>query len=267
MVLLCMLGLNGTARGDALFVDRSAFRAIEKRVDTPVSPIPLAKRLEALGRVGLLRTEDGFRSAGHPEMFPAMRALALRTGGKLSGFDFFAFLNLEFRNLEKRYKPVPEDYFAPLVIARREAALRLDAAARKLGLRPTVATFWKVDYKYKGAQVLCVSSLEGELDIRVTETYRWDDPALINDRLKKEPPAFQKHALRRIWRCDACATTHLGRFVTVLKKRQRVCGGGVIGFRFSNPAEEDIRMIEELVRLRREIVDELKATPHNSAAR
>jgi hypothetical protein len=124
--------------------------------------------------------------------------------------------------------------------------------------RPVISTFWKVDYKYKGTQVMCVDSLEGNLDIRVTETYSWDDPALINDRLAKEPAEFQKYALCHVWRCVACATTHLGQFVTILGKRQRVCGGGVIGFHWRNPSGEDIRALDRFVRLRCEIIDEIK---------
>ena len=258
-VLLCMLALAGTPRGDALAVSQRDIPAISKRVNSAVSPIPLEKRLEALRRFGLVQTDDGFRSERHPELFPAMCALSKNTGGKLSGFEFFAFCNAEFRTLKAKYKPSPEDYFEPLVRERREAALALDAIAAQNGLRPAINTFWKVDYKYKGVQVLCVNSYEGDLDIRVTETYHWDDPALINDRLAREPTEFQRYALRHVWRCDACATTHLGRFVTVLGKRQRVCGGGVIGFRWRNPSGEDIPAIERLIHLRCGIVDELKA--------
>lgn len=264
MALLCMLGRAGTPRGDILAISEEEFPAIAKRVSSSVSPIPLEKRLEALARVGLAGAECGFRATSHPGMFPAMCALARQTDGKLSGFAFFAFSNAEFRNIAASYRPTAEDYFRPLVRERREAARALDEIAGKSGLRPVVSTFWKVDYKYKGAQVMCVSSFEGELDIRVTETYHWDDPALINDRLAREPAEFQRYALRHVWRCDACATTHLGRFVTVLGKRQRVCGGGVIGFRWRNPSGEDIRAVERMIQMRREIVDELKAKsePH-----
>ncbi len=258
-VLLCMLGLFGTPRGRALVVSERDIPVIAKRVNAPVSPIPLERRLEALRRVGLTQTEDGFRSELHPDLFPAMCALAKRTGGKLSGFEFFAFQNAEFRALGGKYRPAPADYYQPLVRARREAALALDAVAARNGLRPVISTFWKVDFKYKGVQVLCVNSYEGELDVRVTETYHWDDPALINDRLARESAAFQREVLRHVWRCDACATTHLGRFVTILGKRQRVCGGGVIGFRWRNPSAEEIRTIERLIELRREVVDDLKA--------
>ncbi len=258
MLLLCMLGLSGTPRGDALTVPAEAFPAIEKRVNGPTSPIPLDARLAALTRVGFLKTGDGFRAQARPNLFPALCALAKKTGGKLSGFEFFAFCNAEFRALGAKYRPTPEDYFSPLVRERRAAAATLDDIAAKNGLHSVISTFWKADYKYRGAQAFCVNSFEGELDIRVTETYNWDDPALINDRLAKESPAFQRDALRHVWRCDACATTHLGRFVTVLGKRQRVCGGGVIGFRWRNPTPEDIRVIERLIELRCEIIDEAK---------
>ena len=258
MVLLCVLGLSGTPRGDALLVPEETYPAIARRVNGPTSPISLEARLAALSRVGLERTDDGLRARTHPNLFPALCALAKKTDGKLSGFAFFAFCNAEFRTLGAKYRPAPEDYFEPLVRERRAAAVALDNFATNNGLYPVISTFWKADYKYKGVQVLCVNSFEGELDIRVTETYNWDDPALINDRLEKEPHAFQRNALRHVWRCDACATTHLGRFVTILGKRQRVCGGGAIGFRWRNPAPEDIGAIERLIELRCEIISEMK---------
>jgi len=99
---------------------------------------------------------------------------------------------------------------------------------------------------------------ESMLDVRIIGTYNWDDHTLINSRLERESPEFQKQALRHVWRCNACATTHLGMFVTVLGKRQRVCGGGQIGFRWYNPADDELEYIKKLIQLRIEIIDEIK---------
>ncbi|MDR0324674.1 MAG: hypothetical protein LBI19_01090 [Oscillospiraceae bacterium] len=99
---------------------------------------------------------------------------------------------------------------------------------------------------------------EHMLDIRIVSAYNQDDPALINSRLEKEPPEFQKQALRHVWRCNACSTSHLGAFVTVLGKRQRVCGGGLIGFRWRDPDDEGLEMLKRLIAFRCEIIDEIQ---------
>lgn len=259
LTLLCLLGRHGVLQGDTLCVHPENMPSIAKQVSTTTSPISLEKRLAALARVGFVMSDIGFVSANHPGMFPALCALAQRDD-KLSGFNFFAFTCAEFRNIGKKYKPTYEDYFQPLCADQRAKALALHDFALHHKLNPTISTFWKVDYKYRGVQVMCVSSAgdcETKLDIRLVGTYNWDDPALINDRLALTPPAFQRHALRHVWHCDACSTSHLGRFVTVLGKRQRVCGGGVIGFRWGNPTDEDIASIERMIQLRREIIDEI----------
>lgn len=256
--LLFLLGQSGILRDDHILVSSEDMRSMGKSVNTSVSPIPLENRLAALARIGLIENEGVFHSTRHPDMFPALISLTRSTGGKYSGFGGFAFDNAEFRNIEKKYKPTPEDYFQPLVRSRYETARTLHELARKNGCRSVISTFWKVDYKYKGVQVMCMDCTEGDLDIRITETYHWDDPELINGRLAQEPPEMQNYALRHLWRCTGCATDHLGQFVTVLGKRQRVCGGGVIGFRWRNPSEEDLKPLERFLQVRCEIIEQLK---------
>ena len=259
MVLLYMMGRLGVLSGDILSLSPDDLKEADKRTNTSVSPIPLAVRLRALARVGLLQEGGGFVSKRHPGMFPAMCALA-KKAKKQSGFDYFAFKNAEFRNIGANYKPTYEDYFHPLIESQLKQANTLHEYAIKMGLKPTVSTFWKVEYKYKGAQVMCIGTEgdhERKLDIRLVGTYNWDDPGLINDRLIKESPEFQKYAVRHVLRCDACSTAHLGRFVTVLGKRQRVCGGGLIGFRWNNPDDGDVEAIKQFIRLRMEIIEEI----------
>ena len=261
MVTLYMLGKLGMPEGGALVVADSDYKLMEKRVASPVSPIALGARLAALSRIGLICGEGGrFISERYPKMFPALCGLAGKSI-KESGFNFFMFNTLDFRNLGAKHKPGLQDYFRPLPSAGRDAAYALHDFAVANKLAPSINTFWKVDYKYKGAQVMCIGSeFENEriLDIRIICTYNWDDPALINGRLEKEPPEFQREILRRVWRCDACSTSHLGRFVTVLGKRQRVCGGGVIGFRWHNPSVSEMENIKRIIQLRCDIIDEIK---------
>lgn len=257
-MLMCLLGQAGEADGARLGLPAGALEQAERRIRTAVRPQSLEERLRALERVGLVRCEGGLESLRFPGMFAALCALARTVGDRLSGFGYFNFCNAEFRALRPGFKPSPEDYFRPLAAERRALAQELDGAARALGCRPTINTFWKVDYKYRGLQVMCLESGEGELTVRLTETYAWDDPELINGRLLREEPDVQRAALKRLWRCDACSTSHLGQFVTVLGRRQRVCGGGVIGFRWLNPGESDRALIEKLMGMRIGIADELK---------
>ncbi len=258
MLVLGMLGLYGTVQEEHLVIPSEIFPIIEKRVNSPTSPIALEQRLSAMARVGFICEGNMLNSKKHPLMFPALCALAHKMDNKLSGFSYFLFSNCDFRNLKKNYKPTYEDYFRPLVRERWKQAMSLHQIAIEHGCKPTINTFWKVDYKYKGVQVMCIDTLEGDMDIRVTETYNWDDANLINKRLEKETPEFQTYALRNLWRCNGCSTSHLGCFVTVLGKRQRVCGGGIIGFKWRNPVETDIEIIGHMIGLRCEIIDEMK---------
>ncbi|MDR0294225.1 MAG: hypothetical protein LBH95_08760 [Oscillospiraceae bacterium] len=260
IALLCMLGKAGVLDGDTLGVSESDLAVMDQQVSTARSPISLAKRLKALSRVGLTSDSGQFISTRYPGMFPAICALAKKCE-KLSGFAFFAFGNADFRPLGAKYKPTYEDYYAPLISEQREQAESLHDFALQNNMSPAIGTFWKVDYKYKGAQVMCVGSMgdcERLLDVRIIGAYNWDDPALINGRLEREPREFQKQALRHIWRCDACSTSHLGMFVTVLGKRQRVCGGGMIAFRWRNPAGGDLEILKRLIQMRCEIIDEIR---------
>lgn len=260
--LLYWLGRLGTVREGGLAVSGEDLAVIGPRVSTSTSPIALEVRLKALERVGLLQVEGGFASGRYPQMFAALHAMAQRAD-KQSGFPYFAFGTADFRALGPKYKPAPEDYFWPLITAQREDALALHAFALAKGLKPTIQTFWKVDYKYRATQVMCIGSewdFERMLDIRIVGTYAWDDPELINGRLRREPEQFQRTVLRNVWRCDACSTTHLAAFVTILGRRQRVCGGGMIGFRFRNPGTEEMAVLRRLVELRVEILEELHAT-------
>jgi hypothetical protein len=199
----------------------------------------------------------GFVSVRHPNMFMGMCALA-NSSEKMNSFGYFAFQNLELRNIRSKYKPIYEDYVHPLISGRRSVADEIDACARNIKLKPACNTFWKVDYKYAGAQVMCLENDHGDLIIRITATYSWDDPALINNRLGGESSEFQRYILRHLWGCTGCSTSHLGVFVIVLGHKRRVCMGGGIGFRWTNPTHEDVDAIRKCLEFRCGIIDELK---------
>lgn len=256
-VFLCALARESEVQGGALLLPPGVLEAAGKRACGPSSPIPLNQRLEALKRVGLLPEGDRLVSVRHPDMFAGMCALA-KSSEKMSSFGYFAFQNLEFRNIGAKYKPAYEDYMNPLVAARRAIADEIHGSALALKARPACNTFWKVDYKYKGAQVMCLENEHGDLGIRITGTYGWDDPALINSRLEGESPEFGKYILRHIWGCTGCSTTHLGAFATILGQKRRVCMSGGIGFRWWNPTAGDLEAIQKCLAFRCEIIDELK---------
>lgn len=259
--LLYKLGTYGETSGETLVFSSEALDKYDKTLKGSVRSICVADMFKAMARVGITVRENEVTSKEYPTMFPALCALS-RLARTNSGFDFFAFRTLDFRNLNGRHKPAYKDYFRPLTEMQKKQAYALQDFAASRKMKPTISTFWKVDYKYKGSQVMCIGSEwnlgEMALDIRVMGTYHWDDPSLINDRLAQESPDFQKNILRHILRCTACSTTHLGMFVTVLGKKQRVCGGGAIAFRWKNPDDEDMAVIKRVIELRCGIIDEQK---------
>lgn len=257
LVLLYSLAQFGDLKNNILTVSKDNLDIINKRVSSSVSPISLDKRLDALQNIGLSNKSGELISLRYPNMFLAMNALA-KKAEKLSGFDFFAFCNAEFRNLNSKYRPSHEDYFKSLYSGLRKHANTLHIYANENRMAPSINTYWKVDYKYKGVKVMFLSSHDCNLVVGIIGTYSSDDPNLINDRLAKESPEFQKLALRNLWRCDACATSHLGCIITVLGKKQRVCYGGQIAFKWNNPSDSDIEHIKKLIQFRIEIIDELK---------
>ena len=256
-VLLCLMGRSGELEGDVLTIPQKALDDMAKRSSGPSSPINLSTRLKGLGRVGLIQKGESFVSARYPDMFLGMCALA-KSSENMNSFGYFAFQNLEFRNIQTRYKPTYEDYTNPLTAGRRAVADEIYSCALKEKAKPACNTFWKVDYKYAGAQVMCLENDHGDLIIRITATYSWDDPALINNRLTGESPKFQHYILRHLWGCTGCSTSHLGAFAYVLGHKRRVCMGGGIGFKWTNPTHEDVDAIRKCIAFRCRIIDELK---------
>ncbi len=253
--LLYVLGQKGVVSGETLTLSPDARADIAKAVKTSVSPIPLDKRLTALSRVGLAERDGVVVSERHPGIFSAMAALAgahQTKPGMCGGFGFFAFQNAEFRNIVKPYKPAPEDYLHPLVPERKARAEDLHAWASENKLRPDISTFWKVNYKYKGNQTMCVESQDGVLRVRVVISYGESDA--LDQRLALEPAETQKHALRHLQRCTLCNPKCGGPYVTLLGRRSRRCGG-VLGFQWINPDKDDLEMIKQFAGYRIDMTD------------
>lgn len=253
--LLYVLGQRGKADGGLLTLSPDDRADIARQVKTSVSPISLEHRLQALSRIGLAEREGGLKSEQYPGIFPAMTALACAhqtKPGMCSGFGFFAFQNAEFRNLGSPYRPTPEDYFHPLTAEQKMHAEALHGWASANKLRGDVSTFWKVNYKYKGNQTMCVESQDGVLRVRVTVSYGESDA--LNERLSLEPPETQRYALRHLQRCTLCNPKCGGPFVTLIGKRNRRCGG-VLGFQWGNPVGDDLEMIQHIVGYRTGMID------------
>lgn len=254
MFTLNKMGYLGNLWGQTLKLTEEDMTVIEKAVNTSVSPISLEKRLKALSRVGLVRTEKGFVSERYPYMFPALTAMAGKTGGTSSGFDFYLFTKADFRNINKNYKPNHVDYFDVLTSERREMAYKVHDIVSKYGCKEVISTFLKTDYKYKGTQVMLIDSAEGNLLVRVTEVYNWDNQSVFMDRLEKESEEMKHYASRHLWRCTGCSTSHVGQMISFLGQSCRVCGGGLIGFIWYNPTVDDLDKIEWFVKSRCEII-------------
>lgn len=262
---LCRIAYMGVLKGDKLILSGEDLTAIEKAVNTSTSPISLKKRLEAFTLTGLISKENdkdsstiSIHSTNHPKMFPAMIALAKKTKGTYSGFNFFLFLKTDFRNINKNYHPTAEDYFAPLAVERKKIGLQIHKLALDLGFKIDISTFFKVNYKYKGAQVMLIDTKDNTLDIRITEVYSWDNQTVFTDLLDKQSDEMKHYADRHLWRCTACATTHVGTMIEFLGKHNRVCGGGQIGFVWRNPVTSDDEKIKYFLNTRCQIIEALK---------
>lgn len=255
MFTLSLLAYEGTLENDTLVVPKEVYAAIDKKVNTSTSPISLEQRLTALERTGLIETEQGFVCKSYPQMFLSLCTLSQKTKGKSSGFPYFLYSKLDFRNITSNYKPVPSDYFSPLSEDRKYLAYKIHDLLIKAGCKPKISTFFKVEYKYKGKQVIQLDTAESTLRVRITDAYAWEEHDEINEKLKMLPIEDQKEALRHVWRCTACSTSHLGMFVTILGHKCRVCGGGQIAFNWEDPVEKEISLMEKLWNMRLELVD------------
>ena len=115
-------------------------------------------------------------------------------------------------------------------------------------------TFWKVNFTWKSTFVVQMSTEGNHLIIRVCGAYRWEDQPFFNRLLEGKSEQLQKYAVRHLNYCTGCASKHLGMFAEVLGKRKRVCGGGEIGFRVTDPTPEDFLYFKEFIQMRRNFI-------------
>lgn len=263
---LCCMAYLGELDGEQLILTQENIAEIEKTVNTSTSPVSLEKRLAAFERVGLLSTENAkdetriFRCANHSNMFHAMILLAEKTKMVCSGFNFYLFTKADFRNITQNYIPTVEDYIAPLPEGLRKTATALHELAVSVGCKVAISTFLKINYKYKGKEVLLIDTYEGALNVRITEVYAWEDRSFFMDRLLAQTQERKRYADRHLWRCTACATSHIGQQIEFLGRNNRVCGGGQIGFIWNNPSIDELAEMEFFIKTRCEMQDYLKSS-------
>ena len=102
---------------------------------------------------------------------------------------------------------------------------------------------------------------DGVLDIRITEVYAWDDRTFFMNRLLSQSEERKRCADRHLYRCTACATSHVGQQIEFLGRHNRVCGGGMIGFVWKNPELKEFDDLEFFIKVRCEMINYLKSLP------
>lgn len=105
---------------------------------------------------------------------------------------------------------------------------------------------------------MLIDTKDGILDIRITEAYSWDNQQIFKDLLDMESDEMKHYADRHLWRCTACATTHVGTMIEFLGRHNRVCGSGQIGFLWRNPGAKDDEKIQYFIRTRCKLIDDIK---------
>lgn len=262
---LLALGTAGEVEGQRLVIPAAEYKKIRLRFDKSCNPkrkiadnrIPYQTRLAALERTGLFIIEQEgaaiVSSKSYPAMLPAMQALA-KSAGNVKTFGKQGFYNCEFRQLFHRYTPQYEDVMRPLPKPLRETADNFYDLAMEWKLRPSCTTFWKVNFTWKSTFVVQMSTDGNHLIIRVCGAYRWEDQPFFNRLLAEKSVELQKYAVRHLNYCTGCASKHLGMFTEVLGKRKRVCGGGEIGFRVTDPTPEEFLYFKELIQMRQNFI-------------
>lgn len=247
-----------------LYIEKVAFEQIHRNYDNQLSKkknlinmvIPYDTRLKALERNGVtLKTlEDNMiiSSETYPNMLLAMYQLAI-SSKRVKTFGHFNFDNCEFRQIYHPYTPCYEDVVRTLPEERIQVSNHINSYLEEKHSKPKCETYWKVNYKYKGTQLLQISTCGENLRVRITLAYWWDDSELVNSRLEQLELEVQRYCLRNLNYCVGCSISHKGGIAVVLGQRKRLCGG--IGIDINNPNEDEIDIIKRLIEIRCDIIE------------
>jgi hypothetical protein len=269
MHLLRSLALFGSPRGEGLDLTKEGWDMIRRHFDKNFSKkvniagvIPLETRLEALRGAGLQVAVHpagaSVTSETHPKMFAAMSVLAksayaAQVTKKKSEVVFgeHNFCCCDFRQMKAPYNPTWEDVFQPLPDNDRAVAEAVHAAALELKCRPSVVTFWKVNYHYKGAHIMTfyAPGPENAAEFRVDGSHRTEYLSAI----EAEGADFAKYFRCHLTYCRACSPSHIGMKWNVLGHIVRLCIGP--NFKAVAPQEADLPYIRKMIALRMAEVD------------
>lgn len=247
-----------------LYIEKENFERIQIIYDSQLSKkknlvnlvIPYETRLNAFERNGVILDFSSDKvevsSENYPNMLMAMSMLA-KSSNRVKTFGRFNFDNCEFRQIFYPYIPSYEDVVRTLPEERRQISNQIHTYLEKEKIKPRCETYWKVNYKYKGTQILQISSNGEDLRVRITLAYWWDDSELLNSRLEKLEPETQRYCLRNLNYCVGCSISHKGGVAVVLGKRKRLCGG--IGIDLDNPTKDELENIKRFIKIRCDLID------------
>ncbi len=260
------IALNGVYQEGKLYIEKEVFKQIQMIYDGQLSKkknlinmvIPYDTRLKAFERNGLtLHVHDDniiISSETYPNMLLAMSQLA-KSGNKVKTFGRFNFDNCEFRQIFKPYSPCYEDVVRTLLDERIKVSNHIHLYLEEKHIKPKCETYWKVNYKYKGTQLLQIATNGEDFRVRITLAYWWDESDLLNSRLEKLDTEIQRYCLRNLNYCVGCSISHKGGIAVILGKRKRLCGG--IGIDINNPTVKELENIKRFIEIRCEIIDEV----------
>lgn len=265
--LLFYLGDKGRVENNQLIIMKDDYDEIKSVFDLTLAPnkksifndIPFNTRLNALKQLGLVISENECGAYVISENFPNMLTALCKLAKSVDTVKTFGkegFFSLEYRQIWNNHKPDYFDITNPITDESRQVADELNHYLKSVKAHPSITTFWKANYKYKGVFVFSLDTSWSELNIRVVCVYGLDEQALaLFNKLAEELNSDeQQYLLRHLNYCKGCSTSHDGGwFVNILGKRKRVCGG--LGIMVKNPGSQDIAYIKKFINIRLNIID------------
>ena len=257
------LGRLGAYDGTRLVLDPSATQellSIYTGKGTNHCLINLAERIQAFARQGLVITQDGEKIyasyPSYPTILSVMSRLA-QAGKGVKPFGMHNFSYCDFRALIGKYTPTLEDVIRPLPPDVQKVMRTLDEYARQYRCIPSCTTYWKINYKYKSSQVMCLSVDEYDNDlgrVRVTGVYSDKEKDALLPLVASLGEEFTRYFMRHLNYCTACAGSHLGRITPIFGQNKRLCAG--IGLNVRCPKEQDIAFIQSFIAIRQQTIEQ-----------